>query len=801
MAKARYGVVFLCLGLLISPGSGTGWAQELPPPASPPAAKVGHPKLPSVLQELYERFTADPEQGRAFAQRNLLPQHRVGDAVRLLLWPEGYRASAIPRSALQALGVTVEAQSQRLLRVLVPIPRLVALAGGVPGIRALELPLYTRPIDPPVLAQTVSEGVALTGADTYHDNGITGNGVKVAVIDLGFEGIQNAIDSGEFGSPHRIDPNCTKNYITNQTGIAAVDTDGDHGVSVAHAVYNMAPGAILCLKLIGDLVDLENAVNDAIAEGVRVINHSVAWVNVNSYYDGTGFIDDLATTAFNNGILWVNAAGNFADGVHWQGNFVDTDNDGWHEFAPGDECNEFSLDAGTFLQLFMNWDDYPASDQDYDLYVFDSNLNVVASSENPQDGSQPPEEGLAFSVPATDTYCWGIRNYSGPATDEIEVFTFTTLAFEHEVKTSSLPDPANGPNVLAVAAIWHPNYETGPQEPFSSQGPTNDSKAASSRVEPSIAGPDGTTDYDGGSAFGTSFAAPHVAGCAALIWEANPTFTPAQVRAKLEGDAIDMGASGKDNIYGWGRLNCPFADPDPTAAVFTVGNDGTVAADRAYFCGLPSGCFNTGTGADLAERVWVTEPVEPGDVVEIDPENPGRYRKARGPYSPRVAGVIATQPAITLANRPEELARLPEYLSALAALQRLGLRPLLAPDPAPALRDGPRVSVAALLAPHAAPTSRGLLAQLTGYERAQRVLQRVGLKLPGRPLLALMGRVWVKATAENGPIRVGDLLTTASRPGYAMRCPDPSACEGALVGKALEPLPGGEGLIEVLLLR
>jgi hypothetical protein len=63
-----------------------------------------------------------------------------------------------------------------------------------------------------------------------------------------------------------------------------------------------------------------------------------------------------------------------------------------------------------------------------------------------------------------------------------------------------------------------------------------------------------------------------------------------------------------------------------------------------------------------------------------------------------------------------------------------------------------------------------------------------------------MGRVYVKATTENGPIRPGDLLTTASKPGYAMRCPAPSRCEGAIVGKALEALPESqrEGIILIL---
>ena len=68
-----------------------------------------------------------------------------------------------------------------------------------------------------------------------------------------------------------------------------------------------------------------------------------------------------------------------------------------------------------------------------------------------------------------------------------------------------------------------------------------------------------------------------------------------------------------------------------------------------------------------------------------------------------------------------------------------------------------------------------------------------------RPLLALLGRVPVKATTENGPIHPGDLLVaSATHPGYAMRCADPNKCEGAIVGKALEALENREGLVVVL---
>ena len=66
--------------------------------------------------------------------------------------------------------------------------------------------------------------------------------------------------------------------------------------------------------------------------------------------------------------------------------------------------------------------------------------------------------------------------------------------------------------------------------------------------------------------------------------------------------------------------------------------------------------------------------------------------------------------------------------------------------------------------------------------------------------LVLMGRVPVRATAENGPIHPGDLLVSSSRPGYAMRCGDTQRCEGAIIGKALEALRGQDGLILVLVM-
>ena len=64
--------------------------------------------------------------------------------------------------------------------------------------------------------------------------------------------------------------------------------------------------------------------------------------------------------------------------------------------------------------------------------------------------------------------------------------------------------------------------------------------------------------------------------------------------------------------------------------------------------------------------------------------------------------------------------------------------------------------------------------------------------------LAVVGIVPCKVTTENGPIVAGDLLVSSSIPGHAMKGTDRSRMLGAVVGKALEPLQKGTGVIQVL---
>lgn len=73
--------------------------------------------------------------------------------------------------------------------------------------------------------------------------------------------------------------------------------------------------------------------------------------------------------------------------------------------------------------------------------------------------------------------------------------------------------------------------------------------------------------------------------------------------------------------------------------------------------------------------------------------------------------------------------------------------------------------------------------------------------LPGHedaPAIALSGRVYVQCDASQGAIEPGDMLTTSDTPGYAMKACDADRLTGAVIGKAMERLESGRGLVLVL---
>ncbi len=329
----------------------------------------------------------------------------------------------------------------------------------------------------------------------------------------------------------------------------------------------MAPGINLWLFKAPTLFDLGNATDVAIANGVNIINLSGVFPG-DGFVEGVGASDVIANDARAQGVLWVNSAGNSANGDHWRGQFVDNADAlgsglALHEFVAGvDETNEFQSSAFQPFQVVLTWNDWPGSNQDYDLILCTSTFAQCFVSDTIQNGSQDPYESISLVFGFNVT--WEVLILKKTGTNGTATFELykngTTGPFEHSVADHSILPPADATGAIAVGAIDEDNWTTGPQGSFSSQGPTNDG-----RIKPDIMGPNcaanftlhSTGCFDGGGFPGTSASAPHVAGALALLNQANPSMTPTQLENLLYANAVDMGAGGFDNIFGRGRLQLP----------------------------------------------------------------------------------------------------------------------------------------------------------------------------------------------------------------------------------------------------
>jgi PKD repeat protein len=525
----------MLLALLVLSGAAGGLAQS------------GHnPSVDSALEQLMQMVSAagNGAATEQFASQNGIPVRNGQVQVVVQLRTPGLASSVASSVRTANLGV-VRAQSVHFLSLQIPLSYagLLKLAGtsGVGFIRA--------PLSPQAL--TISEGVSLTGAAALQSAGIRGQGVKIAVIDLGFAGLSNARGAGEL--PNTI--------VTQDFTGSGLETGTSHGTGVAEIVYNMAPAAQLYLYKVGDEVDLENAVDQAINQGIQIINHSVGWLNTN-FYDGTGIIDDAANRARARGILWVSSAGNYGQ-RHWQGLGVDQNGDGWVDFSPGNPSLTLNANTGDAIQIYLTWNDWPATAQDYDLFLFDANGVQVASSERLQTGTEQPTENIFYSVGHSGIYSIRVKLTHVSVPKQLAIFSLNH-DLSPSVPQSSIVAPADAQTVLAVGAIDRNNWSTGPQESYSSQGPTTDG-----RTKPDLMGPDNVSTFTLGAFLGTSAAAPHVAGAAALLLGQNPGQSADQLTSQLLGQAINMGSP---FIFGSGRLNLTSQAPPPGLPDLSIRN-------------------------------------------------------------------------------------------------------------------------------------------------------------------------------------------------------------------------------------
>lgn len=96
-------------------------------------------------------------------------------------------------------------------------------------------------------------------------------------------------------------------------------------------------------------------------------------------------------------------------------------------------------------------------------------------------------------------------------------------------------------------------------------------------------------------------------------------------------------------------------------------------------------------------------------------------------------------------------------------------------------------------------TVAGVVSGANGVSPGLTLTQERNPEADGEHLVALTGRVWAYVDADaGGPVVPGDLLTTSTTPGHAMKAGDHDRRPGATLGKAMSALESGRGLVLVL---
>ncbi len=299
-----------------------------------------------------------------------------------------------------------------------------------------------------------------TEARTAQAAGITGAGVKVMILDVGFGGYTSSQASGDLPAALGIVDLCPS--------FTALST---HGTQVAEVVHEMAPNARLTLACTNSFADLQNAVQYAKTNGISIISRSVGVFNT-SRGDGSGgpgTPDAVVADAQSAGILWVNSAGNYARS-HWGGGFSDPDADGYLNWSGSDEGNDFTIAAGDKQCAYLKWDSWPVTSTDLNLYIVRvSDSSVVASGTITQSGSQPPTEFACYPNPgSTAVFRVEVRRFSG-GSPRVDMFVPETFSIQHPVAATSLNDLGGAPQVFSSGAVC---ASTGQVQPYSSLGPS-----------------------------------------------------------------------------------------------------------------------------------------------------------------------------------------------------------------------------------------------------------------------------------------------------------------------------------------
>jgi subtilisin family serine protease len=390
------------------------------------------------------------------------------------------------------------------------------------------------------------------GVRAWRARGWQGQGLKVAVLDSGFNGYQDhlgkALPRSVKVRSFRFDGNLEAK-------------DSQHGILCAEVIHALAPEAELLLAN----WEPEHpdqflaAARWACQEGARIISCSVimpTW----SDYEGHGRIHAELTRILgadrkSGRVLFFASAGNTAL-RHWSGNFQDG-GAGYHMWkrvlGVAQTDNAIKPWGGERVSVELCC---PLS-ADYEVIVADATTRQLVGRMRSKDAGGVGNAVVGFMPEAAHDYRAYVRQVRKAAGEFHLVVLGGGLHYGN--CRGSIPFPSDGPEVVAVGAV----DQAGRRLRYSSCGPKRDG------IKPDFVAP---VPFPSGWRMrpfaGTSAAAPQAAALAALLWSRYPDWNAWRVRDTLKNAARPCSSSSPVWETGHGLIHLPSASaayPDRTA--------------------------------------------------------------------------------------------------------------------------------------------------------------------------------------------------------------------------------------------
>jgi subtilisin family serine protease len=443
-----------------------------------------------------------------------------------------------------------------------------------------------------------SQGDAALRADTARmDFGVDGSGIRVGVLADGYDcqgGAAADIASGDL--PDDV-------IIVKEEAGCVLGTD--EGRAMMQIVHDVAPGAELLFRTAsGGRADMAVGIIELAEDfDADVIVDDYGYLNAPFFQDDV--VAQAANAAVAIGAAYFSAAGNDGD-ESYEAAFVASGTVGpggrvVHDFDSGpdeDPLQAIRVPVGGSIVLTFQWDQpffsisgAPGTQNDLDIYLIDANGDVIAASNEVNPTTGDAIEVIIFEndgdidvdgAPGPDdVFSLVVELYAGDAPGLMKYILFRSgEILEHDTGSATC---FGHPNAAMAEAVGAADYRKTPEfgvspaeiELSSSKGGTpilfdlDGQRIDEVREKPEIVAPDGGNNTFFGTRdvepdglpnfFGTSAAAPHAAAVAALMLDANPSLTPAQIYSRLEASTSDMDAAGFDFTSGYGLIQADAA--------------------------------------------------------------------------------------------------------------------------------------------------------------------------------------------------------------------------------------------------